>query len=88
MTNATLDMLNKPYLPWRGGEEVYDTTKCEVCGKVLRENWCTRNVCQACCEAGKCSIKHLCKVYPDIETRVRSHNKESVIENPSKRVKI
>lgn len=58
------------------------SNRCMICRKPLKGIWCTREICQKCCEEGLCSSKDLCKAYPLIKT----NREKKVIENPSRRV--
>lgn len=37
--------------------------KCEICNKNELGTYCTRNVCQECCEKGLCPIKLNCRAF-------------------------
>lgn len=71
-------------MPW---PKEKPSTHCKVCGKELKENYCTRNVCKTCCEDGRCPDKDKCAAYPSIFLKVLERRKEEVIKNPSKRIR-
>lgn len=39
---------------------------CTICHKNTLNNYCSTNVCEECCKAGKCHIKYKCSTYPKI----------------------
>jgi len=60
---------------------------CLVCGKPLQALYCTYNVCQECCEDGKCPFKSRCAAYPEVLEKLKKY-RHDVVENPSRRVKL
>ena len=63
-------------------------TRCDLCGRVLIENYCTTNVCEECCKKGKCRMKYRCKAYPSVLEKMLKIGADEVIANPSKRVQL
>lgn len=56
--------------------------RCEICGRTLPSiNHCTTNICQECCESGRCPLKKKCKAYPDILENLLEERRY----NPSRR---